>query len=116
MNILGQIGAVGSVLRGASALVRELKRPKMSTETFDRFLLQQMETSKKTGKVQAAQEAQRMSERFLQTFDVNGDGGLSLEESGMAAVQFSRLDQDQDGLLSARELQAMYQAKASPGK
>jgi hypothetical protein len=116
MNILGQIGAVGSALRGASELVRELKRPKMSAETFDHLLLQQMEASKKTDKANAAENAQQLSERFLQTFDVNGDGGLSLEESGLAAVQFGRLDQNQDGLVTARELQAMHQLKPTLGK
>jgi Ca2+-binding EF-hand superfamily protein len=49
--------------------------------------------------------------RLVRRYDRNGDGKLSLEESGLGAERFRALDTDGDGNLSAEELRALHRQR-----
>lgn len=111
MGFLGEIGALNGVLKSATGLVRELKRPRLSNESFEKLLHEQMklaaevETKRVDGTATLSQ-AQDWSANFRAKFDADGDGLLTEAESGLAPDVFKQLDSDGDGKLSDAELQA----------
>lgn len=103
MSILSGVGAAGELLKGASSLVHALKQPKVTDEAFSEILKARLQeaSSPENRKAQAAEE----SARFMRLRDVNGDGRLGFEESGMERAAFGRLDSNHDGLLTRDEYQ-----------
>lgn len=103
MNVLSGVGAVSELMKGASALVQAVKQPKVTDEAFSDILKSQIEasTSPDARKAQAVEE----SARFMRLRDVDGDGQLRIQESGMERSAFERLDSNRDGLLSREEYQ-----------
>lgn len=110
MNILSGIGAVGELMKGASALVQAAKQPKVTDEAFSEILKAQLEASAspEARKARASEE----SARFIRLRDVDGDGQLGIQESGMERVAFERLDGNRDGLLSRDEYQQALMGQA----
>ena len=103
MNVLSGVGAVSELMKGASALVQAVKQPKVTDEAFSEILKSQLEAS-------ASPEARKSraaeaSARFMRLHDVDGDGQLRIQESGMERSAFDRLDGNRDGLLSREEYQ-----------
>lgn len=105
MSILQGAGAVGALLGGAAGLVRELRRPQLKNEQFAALLSQELSAKQGGGQSDdAAAQIQRESARFVSLRDSDGDGVLSLEESGLDRETFARLDADGDGRLTADEV------------
>ncbi len=105
MSILQGVGAVNALLNGATNLVNALKRPRLSDETFAEMLRQANAAAdpEAVRKQTEAAAVQRASD--VMTFrDVNGDGLLSRDESGLGADDFAARDLDGDGMLSADEV------------
>ena len=48
------------------------------------------------------------AEELITALDADGDGGLSLEESGASQEQFDAADTNQDGIVSQAELEAAF--------
>lgn len=48
------------------------------------------------------------AEDMISALDADGDGGLSLEESGASQEQFDAADTNQDGIVSQAELEAAF--------
>lgn len=104
MNILGHLNSLNGVLQGATGLVRELKQPRLSSEDFASILKKQLEQAPAQRLNAMEQVAVAKSERFVERMDFDGDQKLSLEESGLKAELFQKLDANQDGYLTAEEL------------
>ena len=104
---LGQLTAVNSVLKNAAGLVRELKKPRVSNEDFAALLQQQIQSQ--VGDTSKSSSGEDLSQRLISLRDLNNDGVLTQEESGLSASLFERLDSDADGLLSLEELQQPLQ-------
>lgn len=105
MSILGTVNAVGLALRGAEGLVREIRRPKISDETFAQILQKQLASSDGASG-ESIEEITALSEKYVATRDYNGDGVLSKDESGLSSQIFQKLDTNGDGKLTAEELRA----------
>lgn len=103
MNLLSGVGAASSLLQNAANLVRAVKEPKVTDETFSEIFKARLQAESTPEARQA--RAGTESERFMRTHDVDGDGSLRLEESGMDKRVFERLDANRDGLLSREEYQ-----------
>lgn len=103
MNLLSGVGAASSLLKNAADLVQAVKQPKVTDETFSEMLKARLQAEASPEARQARAGAE--SERFMRTHDVDGDGNLRLEESGMDKRVFERLDANRDGLLSREEYQ-----------
>jgi len=101
MNPLMGIGMANGLLKGASELVQELKRPKAHETAFADLLKQQMNQSKPT---QNDMRIQQLSEQFMKLHDVNGDGVVSANESGLPSEVFKLFDRNRDGQLGLEEL------------
>ena len=113
MSILGGIGGVGALLRGATSLVREMKRPRMGNEDFSMVLRNQMQQAyaapgATTGIDRLSDQVTRLSGQFVQVRDVDGNGTLSEAESGLRAELFEELDVNRDGELSSLEMRAPF--------
>jgi hypothetical protein len=111
MGFLGEISALGGVLKSATGLVRELKRPRLSDESFEELLRDQMKLQAEVNKSQASgagmvTRAEQWSTAYRARMDADGDGLLSEGESGLSQDVFRSLDSDGDGKLSGAELQA----------
>jgi hypothetical protein len=106
--MLQGLGAVGGLLRGVSSLVREAKRPTIDNKDFAALLREQMHMKAiaKPGKDPAAETAriEKATAEFVTSRDSDGDGLLSIEETGFDKETFKRLDADGDGRLTAAEL------------
>lgn len=111
MGLLGEVSALNGVIKGATGLVRELKRPTLSNAQFENLLHEQLKmsantNSKTTEGPDAATRAARWSATYRGKMDADGDGLLSLEESRLAPEVFLKMDVNRDGKLGAAELQA----------
>jgi hypothetical protein len=107
MSILGEIGAAGTVLKGASSLLQQLKPQQKSSENFESLFRAHLEMHHASPEKQLADAGGKfdlISETVIRRHDSNGDGLLSMEESGFGAEVFNRYDLDGDGLLSAAEV------------
>lgn len=104
MNVLEGAGALGTIFRGAAGLVRELKRPKLDDQQFATLLQAQLKNQESSRQGDAAGKILAASNRFVTQRDANGDGLLSLEESGLDKESFARLDANNDGRLTSEEL------------
>ena len=62
------------------------------------------------------EDIEQAASDLISELDSDGDGGLSLEESGAAEEEFDELDTNQDGMVSAEELAAAMQTMASQGQ
>jgi len=80
-----------------------MKQPKVTDEAFSDILKSQLQAASSPEARHA--KAAEASERFVRLRDVNGDGMLRLDESGMDRAVFERLDLDKDGQLSREEYQ-----------
>ena len=113
MSLLTGIGAVNALLRGASGLIREIKRPRLTNDDFANILNQRIEQAKTAhGDSQRLQvlsaEVTRMTEQFIAVRDVDGNHALNIQESGLNAKNFGQLDTDHNGQLTQLELRAPF--------
>jgi len=105
MSILESVGAANGLLKGAADLVRELKRPRVSEGTFAEMLRQAAAASDPEAQArQTRAMATKRAGEVMRLRDVNGDGLLSRDESGLKADAFTAADGDGDGMLSAEEV------------
>lgn len=109
MSFIAELGSINSLLGGAAALVRELKRPRMTQQDFSTLLQAQLQQANNPVALQArqARAAADFTMKHINLHDVNGDGRLSAAESGFQMPLFDALDTNRDGALDAQEL---YQA------
>ena len=102
MDILSGIGAANALLKGATGLVREIKRPRIAKEDFAALLQHQLQQAKAT--TQTTLKPEQLAPKFLSQHDLDGDGSLTLGESGFSRETFALLDKNGDGRLSLEEL------------
>jgi uncharacterized protein (DUF2141 family) len=102
MDILSGIGAANALLRGATGLIREIKRPRIGKEDFSAILQSQLQQAKSSKP--AFINPEQLAPKFMAQHDLNGDGRLTMGESGFSQEAFSLLDQNADGKLSLEEL------------
>ncbi len=69
-------------------------------------VLQQLQTARERG-----MDTEETAQFLVQENDGDGDGLLSLEESGLSEEMFNDVDADGDGQISAEEIQQDMQAK-----
>lgn len=100
------ISAVGKALQSASNLVRELKRPRVSRQDFSAILRHEMQ-QQRVGTQHSAElkQASDITETFMKQRDADGNGRISLAESGWDAKAFEAADLNGDGELSPQELE-----------
>jgi hypothetical protein len=106
MSILESIGAVNAIFKGATGLVRELRRPNPEAELFASVLREQMAEARAPERQQA--QILKASEAFVRLRDANADGVLNRDESGLSSSEFGKLDLDGDGVLSTEELRRSH--------
>ncbi|MBP8128046.1 MAG: hypothetical protein KA184_00585 [Candidatus Hydrogenedentes bacterium] len=104
MNILQSLNGAAAVLRGATGLVRELRRPKAADAAFAALLQAQLQRNDPAAAQRSAEAITKQSERFISLRDADRDGRLTLEESGLTQEAFAKLDIDGDGALTAAEV------------
>lgn len=109
MDFLGIIAAAAAV-KGAAGAVKGLADSRRAKNQFEMMLQQQMaaggpEKAGETAKELSQTRALRAGRRFLRIRDVDGNGRLNLEESGLEKDVFNRIDINQDGHLSLAEVQ-----------
>jgi len=104
MELLSGVGAASALVRGATSLVQAMKQPKVTDEAFSDILKSQLKAAS-SPEAQRAKAAE-ISERFVRLRDVDGDGQLRLDESGMERAAFEKLDANRDGLISRDEYQS----------
>jgi hypothetical protein len=109
MSFIAELGSINSLLGGAAALVRELKRPRMTQQDFSALLQAQLQQAGNPALAQMrqARAAADFTMKHINLHDVTGDGRLSVMESGFDAPLFEAMDINRDGLLDAQEV---YQA------
>ena len=103
MELLSGVGAASALVKNAAALVRTMKQPKVTDEAFSDILKSQLKAASSPEARHG--RAAATSERFIRLHDVDGDGMLRLDESGMERAAFERLDLNGDGRLSRGEYQ-----------
>ena len=113
MSLLTGIGAVNALLRGATGLVREIKRPRLSNEDFANILQQKIDQPQTThgpsSRLQIlSDEVTRMTNQLIATRDIDGSHTLNSQESGLSEQCFQQLDANRDGELSHSELRAPF--------
>jgi len=113
MGLFSQIAPISALMDSAAGLVRELRQPTLSNEAFAGVLKEQIQAQSAAAAKQAevqtlADQARGITGQYIGQQDANGDGRLTLAESGLESEAFARLDLDGDGLLSADELQPHF--------
>ncbi len=103
MNLLSGVGAASALVKNAATLVQAIKQPKVTDEAFSEILKAQLQAASSPEAKQA--KAAELSERFVRLHDVDGDGQLRLDESGMERAAFEKLDANRDGLVTREEYQ-----------
>lgn len=103
MDLLGGIGAANALMKNATSFVQALKQPRVTDEAFSEILRSQMEAASSPEAQRA--KAAKISERFVQLRDADGDGALRFDESGLERAAFDRLDLNRDGRLTREEYQ-----------
>ncbi|HNR30956.1 MAG TPA: hypothetical protein PKI11_08695 [Candidatus Hydrogenedentes bacterium] len=104
MSLIESLGAAGAVLRGAQGVIRELRRPRGADAAFAAVLREQLQRNDPAATQRMTLEINEQSARFVALRDADGDGLLTLDESGLTREEFLRLDTDGDGRLSAAEV------------
>lgn len=104
MSFLGSLSGVNAALQSTTALVREIRRPRLESKDFAALLQAQMQQASAMAKGNASTQTESQARQFLSLRDVNANGRLSFEESGLSQESFDALDGDRDGLLSIDEL------------
>jgi len=106
MDILSGIGGVNALLNSATALVRHIKSPRISRQDFAALLREEMHHAHQRTPPEAARNEaiQRATTQFMSLHDTDGDGLLSLEESGWDQKLFEEIDTDASGRVSMDEL------------
>jgi hypothetical protein len=113
MSLLTGIGAVNALLRGATGLVKEIKRPRLSNDDFANILKQKIDqpqwTQGPSSRLQIiSDEVTRMTDQLIATRDIDGSRTLNMQESGLSEQSFQGLDANRDGELSHSELRASF--------
>lgn len=104
MNILAGAGAVSGLLQGTASVVQSLRQPKLTDETFSEIFKAQLASA--SGPDAREAKARDLSSNFVSLRDVDGDGSLRFDESGLTDVQFKALDADSNGRVSVDEVKA----------
>ncbi len=118
MSFLGELGSINAVLKSATGLVREFKRPRVKSEDFARLLEAQVQQAASAKGAPGAsrpetvgETASRLTGQFMQLRDADRNGTLDLAESGLDAAAFAGVDLDGDGQLNRAELEAVAAAR-----
>lgn len=110
MSFLASLTGVNEVVRNATGLLQELKRPRISKQEFAAILREELRqaTTPNNGEARMLQKINALSQRFVETRDADANGRLSLLESGLSPELFAQLDSDGDGELSLKEVRRPY--------
>ena len=110
MSFLASLTGVNEVVRNATGLLQELKRPRISKQEFAAILREELRQSATpdNGEARMLQKINALSQRFVETRDADANGRLSLLESGLSPELFAQLDSDGDGELSLKEVRRPY--------
>lgn len=103
MELLSGVGAAGALVRNATSFVLALKQPRVTDEAFSEILKSQVDAASSPEALRA--KAAGASEQFMRLRDVDGDGVLRFEESGLERAVFDRIDRNGDGKVSKDEYQ-----------
>lgn len=116
MNILSGLQAASGLLHGIALARQQPHAAPPPRTSFAELLAASGPDGVKAAERAAAREntarAETLARRYLDLHDANGDGKLSLEESGLDRKTFARLDLDGDGRLSFDELRAHFLGRA----
>jgi hypothetical protein len=110
MSFLASLTGVNEVVRNATGLLQELKRPRLSKQEFSTILREELRqtATPDNGEARILQQINALSQRFIETRDADANGRLSLLESGLKPELFAQLDTDGDGELSLTEIRRPY--------
>lgn len=114
MAFFGELGSINAVLKSATGLISEIKRPRLKSDDFARLLEAQVQQANPTKSSAdsasrpetVVEKATRLSSQYMQLHDADRSGTLSMAESGLDEAAFSQIDIDGDGALNSAELQA----------
>jgi len=103
------IVAAAKAVKGAAGAVKGLANSRRAKNEVDLMLKQQIAAGGPEKVREAAEgacraRAIRASKRFLRLHDVDGNGHLSVQESGLHKDVFAGVDANQDGRLSLAEV------------
>lgn len=93
----------GRFLKSLGSRFRPASKPQDFSSVLERKLQETPAAPKDIG-ADLERCAERRSTLYIRLLDADGNGSLSLHESGMTEKQFAALDRDGNGDLSAQEL------------